>query len=198
MPLHTVNSGAGRRRGANPLRVPLFRDLSRILGQISKPVGQALLKYVNLHQGFLLSLGEELAFYVGAFFLLGFVGGTTGADAFLNPYAGREERVEAFEFASKPAVARRSGKVVIRFAAKHACDATVAIVDAKGKVVRHLGSGVLGRNAPWPFEQDSLSQSIDWDGKDDWGRAAPWGCRARVSLGLKARLDNILGWGPGH
>ena len=121
-----------------------------------------------------------------------------GAAEFLNPCKGRQQRADKFEFAAKPQVKKQGANYVVTFASKAACDATVAIVDGKGKIVRHLASGVLGKNAPWPFSQDSLSQSIEWDGKDDQGQPAPSGCKVRVSLGLKAKLDNILGWGPGH
>jgi len=72
----------------------------------------------------------------------------------------------------------------------------VAIVDSKGRVVRHLASGVLGKNAPWPFKQNSLQQTLEWDGKDDRGKPAPAGCRVKVSLGLKANLDRFLSWSP--
>jgi hypothetical protein len=58
----------------------------------------------------------------------------------------------------------------------------VAIVDKDGKVIRHLASGVLGKNAPWPFRQDSLSQSLEWDGNDDFGKPAPSGSKAKVQL----------------
>ncbi|MCX7804889.1 MAG: hypothetical protein N3A38_06825, partial [Planctomycetota bacterium] len=66
------------------------------------------------------------------------------------------------------------------------------------KVIRHLASGVLGKNAPWPFRQDSLAQEIEWDGRDDLGNPAPAGCKVKVGLGLDARLDRILGWSPGR
>jgi len=112
----------------------------------------------------------------------------------LNPYKGRQSRAEKFEFAAKPAVRKQGGKYVITFASRAACDATVAVVDPGGRIVRHLASGVLGKNAPWPFKQGSLSQSIEWDGKDDLGKASPAGCRVKVGLGLKASLDRFLGW----
>jgi len=109
-----------------------------------------------------------------------------GQPAPLNPYRGMQEREEVFEFSEKPSVKRDQDKWVITFASKGKCDATVAILDKDGKVVRHLASGVLGRNAPYPFQQDSLAQTIEWDGLTDDFREAPAGCRVRVSLGLKA------------
>ncbi|MCX7805017.1 MAG: hypothetical protein N3A38_07470, partial [Planctomycetota bacterium] len=80
-----------------------------------------------------------------------------GTEEELNPYQGRQERENVFEFASKPKVEKRNGRYVISFASRAACDATVAVVlpgagpGGQGdKVIRHLASGVLGRNAPWP------------------------------------------------
>jgi len=113
-----------------------------------------------------------------------------------NPISKPSDREEVFEFAQKPSVKKAGGKVVISFATRGKCDATVAIVDGKGRVVRHLASGVLGSNAPWPFKQNSLSQSIEWDGTDDQGKKAPAGCKARVSLGLKASYGTTLAFNP--
>jgi hypothetical protein len=118
-----------------------------------------------------------------------------------NPVAGRQDREEVFEFAEKPKATRQGDKVVITFASRGKCDATVAIVgpdgpstgSGQGKIVRHLASGVLGKNAPWPFKQDSLSQSIEWDGRDDAGKPAPAGCKVRVSLGLQMTCDKSFG-----
>jgi len=115
-----------------------------------------------------------------------------------NLYTGRQEREEVFHFARRPTVARQGDKYVIRFASEAACDATVAIVNAQGKVVRHLASGVLGANAPAPFEQGSLEQELVWDGRDDRGKPVDAAvCRVKVALGLKPRLDKLLGWSPG-
>ncbi|MCX7805522.1 MAG: hypothetical protein N3A38_10085 [Planctomycetota bacterium] len=116
------------------------------------------------------------------------------APAPVNPYNGSQEREEIFEFAEKPKAAREGGKWVITFASKGKCDATVAIVGPDGKIVRRLASGVLGPNAPWPFQQNSLSQKVEWDGLDDRGEKAPEGCRARVSLGLKPKFEMNIGY----
>jgi hypothetical protein len=120
------------------------------------------------------------------------------AEALINPYTGRMEREAVFGFAEKPSVSKQRGGFLISFAAKAASDATVSVVDKDGKVVRHLASGVLGKNAPWPFKQNSLSQEIEWDGKDDRGQPVPDGSRIMVGLGLEARLDGILGSSPGR
>ena len=104
----------------------------------------------------------------------------------VNPYEGRQEREEVFEFTEKPKVEKAGDKWVITFASKGYCDATVAVFGPNDKIVRHLASGVLGENAPAPLQQNSLSQKLEWNGKDDRGRPAPRGCKVRVSLGLKA------------
>lgn len=113
-----------------------------------------------------------------------------------NPYKGMQERDAVFEFTQQPKVEKQGEKWVVTFASKAKCDATVAILDKDGKIIRHLASGVLGKNAPAPFQQNSLSQKIEWDGTDDAGRKAPGECRARVSLGLKPRFERNIGWDP--
>jgi len=101
----------------------------------------------------------------------------------------------AAEFAAKPSVTRSGDEVQISFAAREARDATVTIEDARGAVVRHLASGVLGRGAPPPFRAGSLTQTVVWDGTDDAGRKVDVArCTVRVGLGLGARFDRILGW----
>jgi RNA polymerase sigma factor (sigma-70 family) len=113
-----------------------------------------------------------------------------------NPVTGRQDREEVFEFTQKPTVTKQGDKVIIAFASKGKCDATVAIVGPDGKIVRHLASGVLGKNAPWPFKQDSLAQSLEWDGRDDFGKPAPAGCKVKVALGFKATFERNIGWDP--
>ena len=53
-------------------------------------------------------------------------------------------------FTKKPAAARAGDKVKIEFAVSRETDVSVFIEDANGKVVRHLVSGVLGKNPPAP------------------------------------------------
>ncbi|MCX7806710.1 MAG: hypothetical protein N3A38_16220, partial [Planctomycetota bacterium] len=93
-------------------------------------------------------------------------------------------------------VEKQGDKWVITFASKGKCDATVAIVGPDGKIVRHLASGVLGPNAPHPFQQNSLSQRIEWDGLTDDFKKAPSGCKVRVSLGLQAKYERDIAWAP--
>jgi len=119
-----------------------------------------------------------------------------GEPATVNPYKGMQTREEVFEFTRKPAVKKEGDKYVISFASKAKCDATVSIVDGEDRIVRHLASGVLGANAPHPFQQNTLSQKVEWDGLTDGFKKAPDGCRARVSLGLKAEFERDIGWDP--
>lgn len=130
--------------------------------------------------------------------LASFVG--TGADdAWNGPLLNPGTREEVFEFARKPTF-RKLGKdrYEVSFASKGRCDAAVAIEDEAGKTIRHLVYGVLGPNAPEPFMKNSLEQTVIWDGKDDAGRYVerPERTQARVSLGLRATLDKVLGWHP--
>ena len=92
------------------------------------------------------------------------------ADEFKPYTAPAPERENVFEFTEKP-VMKEIGKdkYSISFAVKGNCDFTVGMVDSTGIVVRHLGSGVLGTNAPAPFQKNSLKQTIIWNGKDDLG-----------------------------
>jgi len=125
-------------------------------------------------------------------------GGEETPPANVNPATGRQSREKVFEFTQKPAVKKEGGKYVITFASKGRCDATVAIVDKNGKIVRHLASGILGKNAPWPFKQNSLSQSIEWDGLDDDGKPTPRPCKVKVSLGLKATYERAISFSPAN
>ena len=110
----------------------------------------------------------------------------------------KAKRQDTFEFTEKPTITRDGDKVTITFASKAFCDATVAIEDADGNIVRHLASGVLGLNAPEPFKKDSLTQAIVWDSKDDRGDYVKGRDRlnVRVSLGLKPQFERTFYWSP--
>ncbi|MBA4387618.1 MAG: hypothetical protein C0404_06525, partial [Verrucomicrobia bacterium] len=124
------------------------------------------------------------------------IGGFAGEE-FPKPYSAPcTEREDVFAFTEKPAVKIVApDKYEITFAVKGNCDVTVGLVDGDGKVVRHLGSGVLGANAPAPFQRNSLKQTIPWDGKHDLGEyhSAPGKLKVRVQLGLKPEFDKALG-----
>ncbi|MFC1671511.1 hypothetical protein ACFL01_00095 [Planctomycetota bacterium] len=119
------------------------------------------------------------------------------AEEFPKPYSAPcTERENVFAFTAKPKVEMvGKDKYEITFAVKGSCDVTAGLVDKKGTVVRHLGSGVLGTNAPEPFQKSSLAQKIIWDGKDDLGRYVkdPKALRVSIQLGLKPVFDRLLG-----
>ena len=95
-------------------------------------------------------------------------------------------------FVKKPTAAKTADGVKIEFAVSGPTDVTVSIDNVKGRIVRHLAAGVLGKSPPPPLEPDSLAQSLDWDGKDDDGKPAADGpFRVRVGLGLMASWDGL-------
>ncbi|HOX05496.1 MAG TPA: SMP-30/gluconolactonase/LRE family protein [Planctomycetota bacterium] len=101
-------------------------------------------------------------------------------------------------FAAKPAVTKDGPGAKISFAAAAATDCEVAVLDAKGKVVRHLAAGVLGDKAPEPLKP-GLAQKLDWDGNDDLGKPAVGGpFRVRVALGLRPKFEKMIGHSPGE
>lgn len=112
-------------------------------------------------------------------------------------------RENVFEFAEKPKVTREGDRVTIAFETRAFCDVTVAIESAStgsghSEIVRHIASGVLGDNAPEPFQWNSKKQTLSWDGKDDRGAYVDNRdvCFVRVSLGLKPQFERTLFWSP--
>jgi hypothetical protein len=110
----------------------------------------------------------------------------------------RVKRRGPFVFANPPVVTRQGDRTEIRFATRAFSDVTVAIEQEGGRIVRHLASGVLGPNAPAPFQKNSKRQVVVWDGKDDAGRYVErvGGLCVRVSVGLKPRFERALFWSP--
>lgn len=109
------------------------------------------------------------------------------------------KRAEVFQFTEKLTVTRAGDATTIRFTSKGFCDATVAIENRAGRIIRHLASGVLGPNAPAPFQKNSLAQTVVWDGKDDQGHyveSPTTECTVRVSLGLRPQFERTLYWSP--
>ena len=105
----------------------------------------------------------------------------------------RIKREAVFEFVRKPTVTREGDTVTVMFESRGLCDATVAIEDARGRIIRHLACGALGPNAPAPFKKSSRTQILVWDGKDDRGRYIDNkdSCVVRVSLGLKPHRNRF-------
>ena len=73
-PLHTVpfvKASDGVRTintalRADPIMIPLFRDLFKLLKSIVRPISAALKQYAKVNANFLVALEEETAFYLGA------------------------------------------------------------------------------------------------------------------------------------
>ena len=97
-------------------------------------------------------------------------------------------------FSSKPAITKAGDKVTVAFTVSAPTDVEVAVLDAGGKVARHLAAGVLGAKDPPPEPlKGGLAQSLEWDGKDDSGKPAAGGpFKVRVRAGLRAELDGFL------
>jgi hypothetical protein len=73
-------------------------------------------------------------------------------------------------FTAKPSVKTDGVNATISFAVSAPTDVEVAILDAKGVVVRHLAAGVLGATkAPPAPLKPGLAQNLEWDGRDDYG-----------------------------
>ena len=110
----------------------------------------------------------------------------------------RPRREENYEFARKPEITRDGDRVTIAFETAGWCDVTIAIEDEQGDIIRHLASGVLGPNAPEPFQWNTKVQRVVWDGKDDAGVYIDDkdAVTVRVSLGLKPRFERTLFWSP--
>jgi DNA-binding beta-propeller fold protein YncE len=151
-------------------------------------------------------LGLKVASRLGLTFLLAFCAAESSVaddfqsrfkETYSSPLTVKREAV--YEFAQKSLITRRArDRVEITFASKGWCDVTVAVEDAQGRIVRHLASGVLGPNAPEPFEKHSKSQTLVWDGKNDKGEYLDHqeSCAVRVSLGLRPRFERTLFHSP--
>ncbi|PCJ59055.1 MAG: hypothetical protein COA79_11900 [Planctomycetota bacterium] len=97
---------------------------------------------------------------------------------------------------TKPTMTKKGNTWEINFSISTATDVEVAILDSKGKVVRHLAAGVLGPKAPAPLKKDSLSQKLIWDGNDDYETKVAGECTLRVRAGMGVKLVNIVGGDP--
>ncbi|MCK6471236.1 MAG: hypothetical protein L6R28_05775 [Planctomycetes bacterium] len=131
---------------------------------------------------------------VTVFFLM--AGSGFGADDLYAEFTIKRKQV--YEFTEEPALQIDGDSVTITFASKDYCDATVVVEDNEKNVIRHLASGVLGANAPAPFQKNALKQTLHWDSKDDQGRYVEGRAefRVRVSLGLKVEFDKSLYYSP--
>src|SRR6185369_18032005 len=78
-------------------------------------------------------------------------------------------------FTKKPTAVKAGDMVKIEFTVDRETDVAVHVEDADGKTVRHLAGGVLGKNPPEPLKPNALAQSLEWDGKADYGKPAAGG-----------------------
>jgi hypothetical protein len=101
-------------------------------------------------------------------------------------------------FTAEPTLKKAGDGYVIEFALSEPADVEVAVVDAKGNVVRHLAAGVPAENAPPPLAAGRLAQKIAWDGKDDAGEvvADPAALSVRIRAGMSVELERIVGGDP--
>lgn len=119
-------------------------------------------------------------------------------------------------FTAKPTAVKDGDRIQIAFAVAAPTDVEVAVLDADGRVIRHLAAGVLGGKNPPPAPlQPGLAQKIVWDGQDDSGcpvsgvkgkseGAAPSTLdtrhlspfKVRVRLGLGVRVGRMIGDSP--
>jgi DNA-binding beta-propeller fold protein YncE len=110
---------------------------------------------------------------------------------------GKPGQAASVRFTSPPQATPRGHGAELRFAVSAVTDVEVAVVDAKGNVIRRLAAGMLGRNAPPPLKRNSLRQDLRWDGTDDDGEPVKPGSYAfRVRCGVEARFDRVLGFDP--
>lgn len=105
-------------------------------------------------------------------------------------------------FSARPTAVRDGAGAMIAFAVAAPTDVEVTVVDATNSVVRHLAAGVLGaRNPPPGPLKPGLAQTLGWDGKDDFGRAAldarpALPLRVRVRAGTGVKFGRCLGENP--
>ncbi|MCX7591006.1 MAG: hypothetical protein N2255_05200, partial [Kiritimatiellae bacterium] len=100
-------------------------------------------------------------------------------------------------FSAGPSVSMKDRGVAIEFSVDQQTDVAVVVRNGDSRVVRHLGAGLLGANAPEPFTRNSLAQVLEWDLLDDDGRPVPSGqYTVEVGLGLTVEPDTCYGWNP--
>lgn len=128
--------------------------------------------------------------YVAAPMQIGFV-------SLLVSMIGPAPAAAGSAFQSGPVVTERGRQFALRFALESPNDVAVEVHDSGGRVVRHLGAGRLGKEAPAPFKSNSLAQEIVWDGRDNAGKPSPAGqYTVTIKVGLGAVFDRIHLWNP--
>ena len=106
----------------------------------------------------------------------------------------KEEAIKV-SFSNKPTVSKKGDKTILAFTISAPSDIEVSVMDANGKTIRHLAAGILDVNKvpPEPLKS-GLSQSLEWDAKDDFGNVASGGpFKFRVRAGLDPQFDGFVG-----
>ncbi len=107
-----------------------------------------------------------------AILIVFFVAGFARADKVYFPYG--------------PAATQAREEVKIEFSVSTDAEVEVAVLDAKGKVIRLVLRGKLSGDSPYP-ERRGCFQELYWDGKDAVAKTASGGpFRVRVRAGLRA------------
>lgn len=85
------------------------------------------------------------------------------------------------------------GKAKIEFSVTDEIDVTVNVLNEFGQVICHLGSGVVGKNSPLPF-QKGLKQILSWDFTNDFGQklSKESTFSIEIKLGMDLIFDKIL------
>ncbi|MBL8028093.1 MAG: hypothetical protein JNL74_16850, partial [Fibrobacteres bacterium] len=106
----------------------------------------------------------------------------------------------AVTFVSSPKLTTDgTNKLFAEFAVSESTDVEVSIIDLRDSaIIRHLAAGRLGGNAPAPLAKGTLTQKIEWDGKDDFGFAvsAPEQMKVRVRAGMGVAFKQYAGVNP--
>lgn len=106
----------------------------------------------------------------------------------------------AVTFTADPVLSGSGSDWTVTFTLSEVTDVEVAIIDMRDStIVRHLAAGLLGPNAPTPLKSNSPSQTIPWDGKNDFGEDVDFtsaDLNVRVRAGMKTVLDTLMGENP--
>jgi hypothetical protein len=102
------------------------------------------------------------------------------------------------EFVKPPQAVRAGDTVTLTFTLSEPGDVEIAVLNARGEIVRHLAAAMLGGKNPPPAPfKAGLEQTLVWDGKDDRGKPANGGpFQFRVSAGMSVRFGRLIGGSP--
>ncbi len=103
---------------------------------------------------------------------------------------------KAGALAGQPVCVRDGEAYRIGFALDRYDDVVVRAIDEEGAILHNIACGVLGPNAPTPFQKDSLKQEILWDGKNADGQRIEGVHAIEVAVGLQPKLENFVGYDP--